>query len=251
MVAFSKYLGGELQKKLHMDHHPGTNPEPFKTIITGLEGEYALLQSTYCYPRGGGQPGDTGSLMAGDIETQVGEVLPGEMILHPLGEPEMFEVGDEVICSIHQERRNLHTQMHTAQHIVSALAEDIWGAETVGNQLSTDYSRVDLLFEDKTVFDTEELISEVNATLNKQIPVHVHEWDREEISSHEQMRHTKFMDRIPKSITNLRVVEVEGIDLCPCAGTHVDNTSQIPKIQFLAKKNKGKGRIRFSYSFVN
>ena len=251
MVAFSKYLGDELQKKLHMNHHPGTNPEPFKTIITGLEGEYALLQSTYCYPRGGGQPGDTGSLMAGDIETQIGEVLPGEMILHPLGEPEMFEVGDEVICSIHQERRNLHTQMHTAQHIVSALAEDIWGAETVGNQLSTDYSRVDLLFEDKTVFDTEELVSEVNAILNKQIPVHVHEWDREKISSHEQMRHTKFMHRIPKSITNLRVVEVEGIDLCPCAGTHVDNTSKIPKIQFLAKKNKGKGRIRFSYSFVN
>ena len=234
-----------------MDHHPGTNPQAFKTIITGLEGEYALLQSTYCYPRGGGQPGDTGSLMAGDIETQIGEVLPGEMILHPLDEPEMFEVGDEVICSINQERRNLHTQMHTAQHIVSALAEDIWGAETVGNQLSTDYSRVDLLFEDKTVFDTEELVTEVNAILNKQIPVHVHEWDREKISSHEQMRHTKFMHRIPKSITNLRVVEVEGIDLCSCAGTHVDNTSQIPKIQFLAKKNKGKGRIRFSYSFVN
>ena len=251
MVAFRKYSGDGMQKKLHMDHHPGTNPEPFKTIITGLEGEYALLQSTYCYPRGGGQPGDTGSLMAGDIETQIGEVLPGEMILHPLDEPEMFEVGDEVICSIHQERRNLHTQMHTAQHIVSALAEDIWGAETVGNQLSTDYSRVDLLFEDKTVFDTEELVSEVNAILNKQIPVHVHEWDREKISSHEQMRHTKFMHRIPKSITNLRVVEVEGIDLCPCAGTHVDNTSKIPKIQFLAKKNKGKGRIRFSYSFVN
>ena len=60
---------------------------------------------------------------------QIGEVLPGEMILHPIGEPDMFEVGDEVICSINQERRNLHAQMHTAQHIVSALAEDIWGTK--------------------------------------------------------------------------------------------------------------------------
>ena len=144
------------------------------------------------------------------------------MILHPIAEPDMFEVGDEVICSINQERRNLHSQMHTAQHIVSALAEDIWGAETVGNQLSTDNSRVDLLFEDKSVFEPEELVAQVNAILNKQIPVNVHEWDREQITSHEQMRHTKFMDRIPKSITNLRVVEVEGVDLCPCAGTHVD-----------------------------
>ena len=250
MVAFSKYLGDELQKKLHMDHHPGTNPEPFTTIITGFQDANALLESTYCYPRGGGQPGDTGTMVAGDIETQIGEVLPGEMILHPIAEPDMFEVGDEVICSIDQERRNLHAQMHTAQHIVSALAEDIWGAETVGNQLSTDNSRVDLLFEDKTLFDSEELVSQVNATLNKKIPVNIHEWDRDQITSHEQMRHTKFMDRIPKSISNLRVVEVEGVDLCPCAGTHVGNTSNIPNIQFLAKKNKGKGRIRFSYSFV-
>ena len=189
-------------------------------------------------------------MVSGDFETPIGEVLPGEMILHPLEEPEMFEVGDEVICSIKQERRNLHSQMHTAQHIVSALAEDIWGAETVGNQLSTDNSRVDLLFEDKSVFDPEELVSRVNATLNKQIPVNIHQWDREQITSHEQMRHTKFMDRIPKSISNLRVVEVEGVDLCPCAGTHVDNTSNIPNIQFLAKKNKGKGRIRLSYTFV-
>ena len=213
MVAFRKNLGDGMQQKLHMDHHPGTNPEPFTTIITGFQDANALLESTYCYPRGGGQPGDTGTMVAGDIETQIGEVLPGEMILHPIAEPDMFEVGDEVICSIDQERRNLHAQMHTAQHIVSALAEDIWGAETVGNQLSTDNSRVDLLFEDKTLFDSEELVSQVNATLNKKIPVNIHEWDRDQITSHEQMRHTKFMDRIPKSISNLRVVEVEGVDL--------------------------------------
>jgi len=243
-------LGECMQKKLHMEHHPGTNPKPFKTIITGFENEHALLKSTYCYPRGGGQPGDTGTLAAGDQFSQIGEVLPGEMILHPLDEPDKFNVGDEVICSIDQNRRNQHAQMHTAQHIVSALAEDIWGAETVGNQLSINNSRVDLLFEDKSLFDSEELVSQVNDILNKQIRVNIHEWNREEIMGHEQMRHTKFMDRIPKTISNLRVVEVEGVDLCPCAGTHVDNTSNIPDIQFLTKKNKGKGRIRFSYSFV-
>ena len=208
-----------MQQKLHMDHHPGTNPEPFTTIITGFQDANALLESTYCYPRGGGQPGDTGTMVAGDIETQIGEVLPGEMILHPIAEPDMFEVGDEVICSIDQERRNLHAQMHTAQHIVSALAEDIWGAETVGNQLSTDNSRVDLLFEDKSIFDPEELVSQVNATLSKQIPVNIHEWNREQITSHEHMRHTKFMDRIPNSISNLRVVEVEGVIMSMCWDT--------------------------------
>ena len=64
-----KYLGEDMQQKLHMDHHPGTNPEPFTTIITGFQEANALLESTYCYPRGGGQPGDTGTMVAGDIET--------------------------------------------------------------------------------------------------------------------------------------------------------------------------------------
>ena len=49
-----------MQEKLHMKHHPGTNPKPFTTTITGFDDNNALLESTYCYPRGGGQPGDMG-----------------------------------------------------------------------------------------------------------------------------------------------------------------------------------------------
>ena len=240
-----------MQQKLHMSQHPGTNPQPFETKITGFENDFVLLESTYCYPRGGGQPGDTGILDSGEQRTKIGEVLPGKKILHPLEEPSLFEIGDTVVCHIDVKRRNQHTRMHTAQHIVSALAEDLWGAETVGNQLTVENSRVDLLFEDKSVFDPDKLISVVNERLAQNISVNIHEWDREKIISHEQMRHTKFMDRIPSSITKLRVVEVEGVDLCPCAGTHVDNTSNIPPIHYLGKKNKGKGRIRFSYNFDN
>tara|TARA_B100001765_G_scaffold55796_1_gene33094 strand:- start:36 stop:554 length:519 start_codon:yes stop_codon:yes gene_type:complete len=171
------------------------------------------------------------------------------MILHPVDDPDLFQTGDTVTCQIDVERRNGHTLMHTAQHIVSALAEDLWGAETVGNQLTVENSRVDLLFEDKGVFNPDDLVESTNSVISSNIPVNVHEWDRSRILDHEQMRHTKFMHRIPSSITELRVVEIEGIDLCPCAGTHVSNTSMIPQIKFLGKKNKGKGRIRFSYIF--
>jgi len=161
----------------------------------------------------------------------------------------LFQTGDTVTCQIDVERRNGHALMHTAQHIVSALAEDLWGAETVGNQLTVENSRVDLLFEDKGVFNPDDLVEATNSVISSNISVNVHEWDRSRILDHEQMRHTKFMHRIPSSITELRVVEIEGVDLCPCAGTHVSNTLMIPQIKFLGKKNKGKGRIRFSYIF--
>ena len=233
-----------------MQRHPGTDPPPFTSRVLATEGASIILEETHCYPRGGGQPGDTGLFRLEDGATvKLAEVLPGEMILHPVEEIQKFSKGEEVKCEIDVIRRNGHTMMHTAQHIFSALAEDLWGCETVGNQIGADQSRVDLLFEDKELFNPEELIENVNSVLSSNIPVNIHEWERDKILGHEKMRHTKFMHRIPSSITHLRVVEVEGIDLCPCAGTHVSNTSQIPRVRYLGKKNKGKGRLRVSYDF--
>tara|TARA_B100001287_G_scaffold241257_1_gene216114 strand:+ start:1907 stop:2614 length:708 start_codon:yes stop_codon:yes gene_type:complete len=233
-----------------MTHHPGTDPPPFTTRIVGKDGNTLLLEETFCYPRGGGQPGDTGVITSIEGEScKMEEVLPGEMIIHPVDDATLFTVGQEVICTIDQNRRNALTLMHTAQHIFSAMSEDIWGAETVGNQIGVESSRVDLLFDDKDVFDSDIIIDKVNSILSSKIPVNVHEWDRETILSHENMRHTKFMHRVPESITHLRVVEIEDIDLCPCAGTHASNTSMIPRVKFISKKNKGRGRLRVSYSF--
>ena len=238
-----------MQEKLHMSRHPGTDPPEFETRIHAIDGSNVLLESSYCYPRGGGQPGDTGLLSSEKAVSEINEVLPGEMILHPIENPDLFETGDSVTCQIDVDRRNGHALMHTAQHIVSAIAEDQWGAETVGNQLTVENSRVDLLFENKEVFNPDELVDATNAVISSNLAVNIHEWERSRILEHEQMRHTKFMHRIPSMITQLRVVEIEGVDLCPCAGTHVSNTSLIPQIKFHGKKNKGKGRIRFSYNF--
>ena len=239
-----------MQEKLHMTQHPGTDPPPFTTRIVGKDGNTLLLEETFCYPRGGGQPGDTGVITSIEGEScKMEEVLPGEMIIHPVDDATLFTVGQEVICTIDQNRRNALTLMHTAQHIFSAMSEDIWGAETVGNQIGVESSRVDLLFDDKDVFDSDIIIDKVNSILSSKIPVNVYEWDRETILSHENMRHTKFMHRVPESITHLRVVEIEDIDLCPCAGTHASNTSMIPRVKFISKKNKGRGRLRVSYSF--
>jgi len=239
-----------MQEKLHMKHHPGIDPKPFTTSIVDSKDDAIFLRETYCYPRGGGQPGDTGLFSCSDgREAKFSEVLPGDLIAHPVEDPEIFEVGDLIQCSIDKSRRNSLTMMHSAQHIFSALAEDIWGAETVGNQIGTDQSRVDLLFSDKNDFNSDEIVDAVNNVLRSSTPVNIHKWTREQILSHDQMRHTKFMHRIPESVTHLRVVEIEGIDLCPCAGTHVDNTSMIPRVIFESKKNKGKGRLRVSYRF--
>jgi misacylated tRNA(Ala) deacylase len=237
-----------MQEKLHMTRHPGINPPQFEANIVGKTDSALFLSESYCYPRGGGQPGDTGKIIKANGEiSDYTEVLPGEMIAHPIENPLDFEIGEEILCRIDSERRNAHTMMHTSQHIVSALAEDIWGAETVGNQLGAIQSRIDLLFDDKSKFDPIELVNAVNTVLSSSTTVNIHNWDRNMILEHEQMRHTKFLHKIPGDI--LRVVEIEGVDLCPCAGTHVSNTSIIPTLRYIGKKNKGKGRLRLAFEF--
>ena len=177
------------------------------------------------------------------------EVLGGEFIRHPVKTPEELSIGDQVECEIDSEVRNRHARMHTAQHIVSAMADDLWGAETVGNQISTHYTRIDLFFEDRAVYDSDILEEEVNTIISTNADVLVHDWTRERILEHEQMRHTKFMDRIPRSVPSLRVVEVDGVDLCPCAGTHVSNTLDLESISITNVKSKGAGKYRITYQF--
>ena len=239
-----------MQEKLHMQFHPGINPIPFTSEIIEINNDSIFLDETYCYPRGGGQPGDIGIFVnSKGEEIDFFEVLPGELIAHPVNESNKFKQGDKITCKIDTNYRNQNSRMHTAQHIFSAVADDIRGAETVGNQLGPYNSRIDLKFENKELFDPDELVSNVNEIINSSKSVNVHNWDRSKILSHPKIRHTKFINRIPSSITELRVVEIIDTDLCPCAGTHVDNTSDIPNVRFLSKKNKGKGRIRISYEF--
>ncbi|MDE0953699.1 MAG: alanyl-tRNA editing protein [Candidatus Poseidoniales archaeon] len=240
-----------MQEKLHMTQHPGTDPPPFTTTITDVNEDSVFLEETFCYPRGGGQQGDTGTISNSRIQAKLLETLPGESIFHPLSLVDGFKVGDEVKCIIDQKRRNKNTTMHTVQHIVSALANDLFDAETVGNQISENYTRIDLLFPDRDKFQSSDLEQSVNDVINSQKDVKIHNWDREAILSHDQMRHTKFMDRIPSSITKLRVVEIVDIDLCPCGGTHVDNTSKLNEMTITNVKSKGSGKLRLSYELSN
>ena len=244
---FLIYLGENMQEKLHLKYHPGTNPQPFTTEIVQIEDCYLMFKESYCFPRGGGQPGDIGLIKSGNIETPLLETLPGEFIKHPVESVEEFNLGDKVICEIDKEVRNKNTKMHTTQHIVSALANDLFNAETVGNQISPQHTRIDLKFPDRDKFNVIDLETSFNDIITTNAAVNVYNWDRETILSHEKMRHTNFLHRIPESISKLRVVEIEDVDLCPCGGTHVDSIGNLDNLKIMNVKSKGAGKLRISY----
>ena len=239
------------QPRLHLNSHPGTDPERFTTKIRSIEEGGLVLEESFCYPRGGGQPGDVGLFDYAGKSYNFTEVTAQNVIFHPVNSPNEFEAGEELTCSIDRDHRNSLARTHTAQHVVSAMADELWGATTVGNQLGTTESRIDLKFEDKEAFNVENIETAVNQILGTSIPVTTHNWNLDEIMTDDRVRNrsfvSKILERLPDGIDTMRVVQIAGIDICPCAGSHVSNTIELQPIKVTRVKQKGAGKLRLYY----
>jgi len=241
-----------MQERLHLQNHPGINPQPFSSKVLSIIEDSIILEQSYCYPKGGGQPGDTGTLSGQGISERFTEVHARELIHHPVNDVSTFKIGQVLDCTIDVARRNSLAITHTAQHIVSAMADELWGATTVGNQLGTEESRIDLLFDDKTRFSQQVIQDKVNEIIGSNRSVTVANWTADEILSDDRVRNRSFvsriLERLPSHVEHMRVVNIEGIDICPCAGSHVDNVSQLTQIEITRIKQKGAGKIRLYYT---
>ena len=235
-----------MTKLLHLEQHPGVNPSSFTSTITSVSDDRIELQSTGYYPQGGGQPADKGVMVGADFECQVIDVRKRESVLHYItdmsGTP---NVGDRVECTIDSLWRNQLSAMHTAQHLVSALANEEWGAQTVGNQIGFDRTRIDLQFENRDAFDADHMSDLVNLAIEKNLPVKMDFRASQELIEDPLVRIN--MDRMPPNIDVWRTISIGDLDVCPCAGTHVEQTGDIPQVEITRVKSKGAGRLRIEY----
>lgn len=222
----------------------------FTARVVDATDNHVTLDRTLFYPTGGGQPHDTGLLQAGDDELRVTDVRKshGDPI-HKLDGP-VPEEGAEVTGEIDWNRRESLMRMHTSQHVLSAVLYDRFDATTKGNQIHTDYSRVDFDVDDFTDEEIGEIQAACNEVFDDDIPVKGYEEDRETLASRIDTDRT-LLHLIPDHITRLRVVEIPDIDICPCAGTHVQSTGEIGEMRILRTENKGKGKTRIVYDLVD
>src|SRR5688572_12166647 len=108
----------------------------FTARVLEAKPDYVILDQTLFYPLGGGQEWDTGSLQAGERQVTVREVTKRGPVKHVVGTDHGLAPGDEVTGTIDWDRRYAHMRMHTAQHLVSGLAYEMFaGTRTVGNQI--------------------------------------------------------------------------------------------------------------------
>ena len=216
--------------------------------ITKANGKYIVLDQTAFYPNAGGQPYDTGIMTTDGKEYKV--VYVGKFsgdISHEV-DKEGLKSGMKVHCKIDWDRRYILMRMHTAAHVLSRVIYGDAGANTSGNQIGLDKSRIDFTLD---IFDREKIpgwFKKSNEIIAKKLPVKKSFMKREEA-----MKIDGFAGPSPHLIQGfdeLRVVDIQGFDAQPCGGTHLDNIGEIKGIEFVKAENKGKNNRRIYYRLL-
>lgn len=198
----------------------------------GKKGYQVVLDQTAFYPEGGGQPADTGSL--GGVRVLDVHEKDG-VIVHLTDQP--LTVGAKVRGQIDWERRFLHMQEHSGEHLVSGLIHERFGYDNVGFHMGADEVTID--FNGMIAWDElMEIEEKANAMIWENLPIRAWFPSSEELAAMEY--------RSKKELTGeVRIVEIPGGDTCACCGTHVARTGEIGLVKFLSLIHY-KGGVRLS-----
>jgi misacylated tRNA(Ala) deacylase len=198
------------------------------------------LDRTAFYPGGGGQPNDTGWLLVDGASLPVVKVKrEGEHIWHWLApEAALPAVGALVEGRLDWERRYALMRTHTALHILCGVVWRDYGAQVTGGNMEPLEGRMD--FEFATL--RAELVGEIEAKCNAEVAaahdVRVKILPRDEAFQIPDLIRTK-INLLPEGISEVRTVEIVGLDLQADGGTHVANTREVGTIRVTDYKSKG------------
>lgn len=213
------------------------------TVIDS-EDPYIVLNQTIFYPTSGGQLSDKGTINEVkiiEVKKELGQIR------HYLPEDHHFSIGDKVHLKIDWDLRYTYMRMHSAQHLISAIILDKYGSETCGNQISDETSRLDFTPFKPTEQQLNDITIEFNKLVDQKLPITIYITSRDEVLATVNPARRKLFSRLPESIKEIRVIEIQDIDKCPCGGTHTKNTEEIGHINIIRTQNKGKDVSRLIF----
>lgn len=242
MVIVCNRTGAILKFETEKLYYDFSSASPFEAEILELkpfgDGKTIVyLGKTIFYPEGGGQPSDRGTINGVpllDVREKDGEIL------HLVGDAGNLKPGPAVLLLDSRRRRDF-TQLHSGQHLLSAIILRMAGAPTVSMHLGDETSTIDVdipEISDEKLIAVEEAVASV---VEENHPVNVHLCPPEDLASFPLRKIP------PKGEEVIRVVEIEGCDFIACCGTHVKSTAEIGLFRILgAEKYKGMTRISFT-----
>lgn len=211
--------------------------------VVGTDEQGLILDRTIFYPRGGGQPGDIGRLVTADGATiEIIDSVKGsepDSVCHvPEDGAPIVEAGTEVTAEIDWDRRHRLMRMHSCLHLLSSVVD---GAVT-GGQVGADKSRLDFDLPD-TSLDKQALTDALNKLIGEDHPVTPRWVTDAELDAQPELVKTMSVAP-PRGAGRVRLIEVDGVDLQACGGTHIARTGEIGPVRVTKIENKGRHNRR-------
>ena len=204
-----------------------------------------FLDRTVFYARGGGQPGDVGMIRwdGGSVEV-VDTVRKEGMPFHVVAEGSALpDPGTAVEGEIDWERRYTTMRTHTALHALSGVVYRDYGAKVTGGNMTPGEARMDFELDGISVEFGAEVERKLNEELVKGYPTEIIVLAREIALQDPDLIRTK-VNLIPEFVTEIRIVDIKGLDRQADGGTHVRSTLEVGGIEVVKTESKGKSNKR-------
>jgi misacylated tRNA(Ala) deacylase len=220
-----------------------------EATVTAIDERGIRLDDTVFYPTGGGQPGDTGLLRLPDGGVvKIANAVKGETLDEVVHVPEpgatLPAVGTRVVAEIDWERRHRLMRMHTCLHLLCAVVP---GAVT-GGQVSDGKGRLDFDVPGAAL-DKDAIATQLNALIAAGHEVSPRWITDDELGARPELVRTMSV-KPPMGHGRVRLLDIAGVDLQPCGGTHVRNTREIGTVEIVKIENKGKQNRRVNVAFA-
>jgi misacylated tRNA(Ala) deacylase len=228
-------------------YHNDAYLREFDARVTAAEGHAVALDRTSFYPGGGGQPCDVGSLAHEGIVLPVTKVArrDGQVWHEVEGAPPA--PGSTVHGSLDWDNRYALMRTHTALHVLCGVVWRDFGAHVTGGNMTPLSARMDFELESMSADFAERVEELVNAELAAARDIAVRFLPRAEAMAHPDLIRTK-VNLLPEGIAEVRVVDINGLDVQADGGTHVSNTREVGHIKVIGHESKGRinKRIRIA-----
>ena len=217
--------------------------------VVAVSGDGVVLDRTVFYPRGGGQPGDTGVLeWEGGSAAVIDTFKRSGSLLHVVG-GEPPAVGTGVTARIDWERRHPLMRTHTALHVLTAVIYRDFGAKVTGGNMEPGRARMDFELDSISVEFGKDVEKRLNEALAQEHDVTVLFLPRAAALADSDLIRTK-VNLLPDSVDPIRVVQIGNIDRQADGGTHVANTREVGRVNVVKTESKGKANKRMRIELV-
>ncbi|MCL4375214.1 alanyl-tRNA editing protein [Candidatus Marsarchaeota archaeon] len=224
----------------------------FDARIERLRENELILDRTAFYPGGGGQPFDTGRIIAEGKEYHITEARKsGDDVIHIASSNINSEEGAVVKGYIDWRKRYSYMRYHTAIHIISGVIENGYAESfSKGGQIYEDKARIDWDMPMLNRELAEKIISTSNSVVSESHRVLAKNILREEALKIPNLSRTEPGRELIQRLEEVRIVEIEGFDMQADGGTHVSNTKEVGTIKLSKFENKGSHNKRIEFVLV-